>query len=341
MNTHAENLIRQKNLDAIRGAAKALKAATKPQLAAATGLSTVTVNSLVAELVANSELLEGDTIQPQLGRPARVYTFNAEQHLSLLITLYEENQIDMTEVHVCDMFGNGIYSDKHPMPFKMENTFDDDIGMLVRRYPAIDVVGFGIPGVELNGMIATTSYPELHSIDLAQHLQRVYQVGVFFENDVNAATLGFCYSHPEYEEKDIVGLYFPMGGYPGAAIYTNHNIYKGANGLAGEIMHMPFCGNWAEFDYSEANITQYLQKTIQAISCLLNPDMVVIYTDTCVNELPPWDVLTFSYGGKGFDPPHMILPKIVFADSFQQDYLYGLSCSAIKRRTTLISQLTG
>ena len=68
------------------------KTATKTQLAEAIDVSTVTVNTLVKELVSEKCFIEGEHVQQKMGRPAALFHFNYDQHHSLDILMLEENK---------------------------------------------------------------------------------------------------------------------------------------------------------------------------------------------------------------------------------------------------------
>ena len=80
-----ENLIKHTNLKKIRELLKSKKIATKPELVALSGLSVVTVNSLVKTLLDCGEITEDKSIQPELGRPALSYRFNEVSKLVLVM----------------------------------------------------------------------------------------------------------------------------------------------------------------------------------------------------------------------------------------------------------------
>lgn len=72
------NLVKEINLNMLRNILKAEKIASKPQLAELTGLSVVTINSLVNILVTNGEIIEDVTLPSNGGRPAVAFRFNRE-----------------------------------------------------------------------------------------------------------------------------------------------------------------------------------------------------------------------------------------------------------------------
>lgn len=74
--TTSRNMIRKKNLDILKRYIYKEKSALKADMAVHTGLSVVTINSLVQELVSSSIITTGSSYQQSLGRPALSYDFN-------------------------------------------------------------------------------------------------------------------------------------------------------------------------------------------------------------------------------------------------------------------------
>ncbi len=55
-----------------------------------TGISVVTINTLVKELVAENIIIEGEIAQPPSGRPAICYHFNYDLSHFLLLSIKEQ-----------------------------------------------------------------------------------------------------------------------------------------------------------------------------------------------------------------------------------------------------------
>ena len=79
MNT---NTIKEIHLNQVISALKELKFATKPQLAEHTGLSVVTINSLMKTLLDQQEVMEEKETLTQGGRPAAIYSLNKNHKMA-------------------------------------------------------------------------------------------------------------------------------------------------------------------------------------------------------------------------------------------------------------------
>lgn len=103
--------MKKQSLDELRLALRELGQATRPELSAATGLSKVRVNQMVAQMVASGELLEGGLKDPAGGRPARLYRFATQYAEHLLISIWHKEGIYRVRLELLDALG-GLKSAK-------------------------------------------------------------------------------------------------------------------------------------------------------------------------------------------------------------------------------------
>ena len=101
-------LMKEINLNAVRRAMRRLETATKPQLAAETGLSVVTIASLIRELTQRGELTEEALAPSTGGRPASVYRFDYTYRLALVLHLHEREGLDTVFASVVDLRGRPL-----------------------------------------------------------------------------------------------------------------------------------------------------------------------------------------------------------------------------------------
>lgn len=318
-------VIKEINLNMLRNAFKLKNIATKPQLAELTGLSVVTINSLVNILVENGEVIE-DVIQPSNGgRPAAAFRFNSEFSLALIIYMYEENGCDIISAGVSDLCGNIIEKVEIPAVNIKINSFDNLIEEMIVKHPNIKVICFGIPGEEVDGKLLIMDYQGLKNSRFASYIEEKFKVKVLIENDMNAAVEGYCYSHEIGEEKCVVGIYFPRKYPPGSGIYINGKIYKGRNNLAGEIKYLPFEIDWENFDFNEEKLREVIVKTMMSFCCMYNPDTIVLYgdavTDSAVEEFKNRCMSEIE---------RIMIPEIVISEEFNEDFEAGTKQIALK-----------
>ncbi|MDE7132715.1 MAG: ROK family protein [Lachnospiraceae bacterium] len=310
----AGNLIKDENLKVLRRVLRKEREATKPQLAEKTGLSVVTIQSLIKTLVENGEVLEGEMVQPRLGRPAITYRFHERARLALIIFMYEKNGNDTAVCEVCDLYGISIERMEKKLKDISEESYDDMIEEMLGKYPEIMIIALGLPVVERDGMIFASDYPRLLNVNLADYLTEKFHRRVLIENDVNAAVFGYAmqedkkranqqntdrervekermvqeHADEELTESErvnnghtgcIAGIYMPSKYPPGAGICLDGKVQRGRNGLAGEIRLLPSSIDWEHFTYEKESVEEYLLQTMKAFFCFYNPDKLVLYSE--------------------------------------------------------------
>jgi predicted NBD/HSP70 family sugar kinase len=319
------NLVKEINLNNLRNTFKLVKTATKPQLAELTGLSVVTINSLVKVLVENGEVIEDVILPSNGGRPATAYSFNSEFSLALVIYLYEQRGEDTAFICVSNLYGEILKKIEKTMDKIQNNSFDSLIEKMLSKYPNIKVISFGMPGEEIDGRLLISDYKELKDQFFTTYIKEKFKLPVIFENDINAAVEGYCYSHEITDTQCVIGIYFPSKYPPGAGIYINGGIYKGRNGLAGEIKYLPFEVDWDNFDFNKEQIKAIIIKIVVAFCCMYNPDIIVLYgegiPDTIVGEVKH---------SCNSEIEKIMIPEIVISEELNHDFEIGIKQIALK-----------
>lgn len=322
----SNNIIKETNLNIIRNEMKKAKMATKPQLAELTKISLVTVNALMKELIETSEVIEDSVIQPQLGRPATLYKYNAEYSLALVIYMYEKNKMDVVNFSVCNLYGEVINTLHNEIESITLEKIDLIISNLLNQYPNIKTIGFGVPGVEVDDQLIISDYAVFQDTKLSCYIEDKFKKPVFVENDVNAAVVGYCYNHLEQKDKCVIGLYFPSKYAPGAGIYINGRLVKGCKGLAGEIKFLPLGINWDTFDHEIEKVNDVIVKVMKTFMCLYNPDTIVLY-----QEKSECDYLSKLHDICATSMEKMMIPEIIVSDKLNNDFENGMICLALER----------
>lgn len=312
-------MMKEINLNSVRRVMRQIGKATKPQLAALTGLSVVTINSLVRELLELGEVLEDELIPSNGGRPVLTYRFNYEHSLALIIHMNELQVEDIVFVAVVNMNGDILLQEEHAF----QTIFNRKMGYRMidsklLEYPSIKVIGIGIPGQSVEGKIIVSSHKELQGINLVGELERRYGLPVILENDVNAAVSGYCHTEQVTEEQCILGVYFPEKYPPGVGIHLNGKVVKGKNGMAGEIKFLPIEVNWYQAMEVEAFV-ETVCTIVQTLSAVLAPDTIVIYRERMNTE-------AWRRGWERYQSNHILpsSPEIILSNRFDEDFKQGL-----------------
>lgn len=123
--------------------------------------------------------------------------------------------------------------------------FVDVVGKYLSKYPDVNKVGIGLPGLinkERTTTLEIPAIPELNGFNLKGALLEKYPEKSFFlENDASAAAMGeykFASSKPSPNF-----LFITMGTGIGSAAVVDGKIFKGARGNAMEMGHMLSRGN--------------------------------------------------------------------------------------------------
>ncbi|MBO5451365.1 MAG: ROK family protein [Lachnospiraceae bacterium] len=327
-----KNLIKEKNLQKLRKALRQEKTATKSRLAELTGISVVTIQSLLQILIENGEAKEDEIVQLQLGRPAVSYRFCECAELMLVIFLLEKDKKDTAVFSVVNLYGEVIEEFEKQYSLIETNCFDGKIEMILSKYPgkakktAVSLIAVGFPGIEHNGQILFSDYEKLRNVDFAGYLEKTYQIPVILENDINASVYGYA-SANGYKDEIVAGIYMPSKYPPGAGICMNGKIVKGKNGLAGEIANLPLHIDWENFDYEKEAVDCYLIQTIRIISCLYNPTAIVLYDERKGREEIP-DKVAEQMKTKA---ERLMLPCIVTKESMKDDFRNGMIRLALSK----------
>ena len=322
------NLIKDEHLKLLRDVLRKEKEATKSQLAEKTGLSVVTIQSLMKTLLEEGEAFEGEIVQPKLGRPAATYRFNERVRLALVIYMYEKNRVDTAVYRVCDLYGNSIEKFEVSMPDIDKESYDDMIESMLEKYPAIQIIAMGLPVVACDGIILASDYPELLNVDLKKHLYDKFNRKVLIENDTNAAVFGYAMQEEEKQIGCIAGIYMPTKNPPGAGICLDGKVQKGRNGLIGEIKMLPPYIDWENFSYEKEAVENFLLQAMRALFCFYNPDRLVLYSEIMGEEL-----LEKLEKNCKDSVEKMLLPEIEIKQGLQEDFAVGMIQLALREIT--------
>lgn len=318
------NLIKEINLNNVRQVMKRVETATKPQLASLTKLSVVTVNSLVKELHGLGEIFEDETVPSNGGRPALTYRYNYDFSLAIVIYMKEKQGQELVSATVVNLEDHILLKEEYLMPVFDWQHFYEIIGHFLTLYPSIKVIGIGIPGQAVNGEITVSGHQELMGVRMIEEIESQFGLSVMVENDINAAISGYCAKQDLDDEQCVLGMYFPTKYPPGMGIYLDGKIFKGKNGMAGEIKFLSMDMDWYRELAKETFVGSVCQ-IIQNVNAVLAPDKIVIYQDMV--EADTWNPAWESYQIRQPMPSY---PEVILQETFQQDFEAGMRWLTLK-----------
>lgn len=317
-------LMKEMNLNHVREVMKQLETAAKPQLASMTGLSVVTVNSLVKELHERGELFEDLVVPSNGGRPAQTYRYNYDFSLALVLYLQEKQGQELVSAAVVNLEDRILAKEEYIMPVLDRQYFRTIIAHFLPLYPSIKMIGLGIPGQAVHGEITVSSHQELKGSRMIEDIETEFGLKVLVENDVNAAISGYCMEHGEAEEHCVLGIYFPGRYPPGMGIILDGKVIRGKHGMSGEIKFLPDSPDWSR-EMSTNVFVDVVCRILHTVNAVLAPDKIVIYQDRVEEDrlAPAWKLYMENH-------PMPTFPEVILQNTFQLDFETGLRGMTLK-----------
>jgi len=235
-------------------------AVSRADVVRSTGLSPATVSAIVAELIASGLVNEVGQGKSRGGRPPLVLRINDERNYAVGLKLMSTGAL----VAVTDIRAEVLYSEMVELdwaPVSGDSTLsahagDDPSSVLDRICQAIEEsaaragvgidkvvgVGIGLPGLvdAETGICRYSPTFDWHDVPVAGPISKRLDRPVLVDNDVNALTVAEQWFGRGHGVDDFVVL--TVGEGVGAGVVVGGSVYRGADGAAGEIGHMPIAG---------------------------------------------------------------------------------------------------
>lgn len=248
--------------------------ATRPQLAAASGLSLVSVNKAVSALCLQGVLRLKGTIPSAGGRPVQLYCYNRSHALTALFSVQPEQGFWRGTLHLCDMTGKEQRREEARFSLIQAGSLDDWLDAATRRR-RLSAVGLCLP-------------PELPETGLAPHLQQRYACSV---SEVNAA-MGFIGAR-----EGTLALYLPRNRPPQGCLRRNGNITP-----CPALHLLPLPAEWSELDYDDRTLVEEMvSRLLQMLTATLAPARCELYADFWTERLRTRIVYNLSAKLRGYE----------------------------------------
>lgn len=242
----------QSAIEKVRRALRKRGEATRPQLAADTGLSLVSSNQAMAELCSRGEALEVGLVASGGGRPVRLYRLNARYSYGAYFRAQRRGALIRGSLEICDMLGRPIHKYNAEFAFLGTESLDEWLDKTTRRSILF--------GVSLN--IPADILPA----QMIEHLEARYRCPAFLLNTADALA-----DHAD----DTLTLYFMQGQSPVCSLRRG-----GKQIHTGELGMLPMPTSWSELDYSDHTLVEEMvARTITILACTLAPARFVLYAD--------------------------------------------------------------
>ncbi len=198
------------------------------------GLNKATVSYIISELE-NKEIIKPcEELKITKGRHSVLYKLNESYGSVFSINLKPQS----AQYCVCDLNGKKLFENAKPLDIstetKLTNSLISIISELLNQFPNNIGILIGIHGiVDSNEIIKFTPFSSITNFNLKNSLIKSFpDAKIFINNEANITAFG---ESQNYLSESIVTISNSKG--IGLGMITNHNIYNGADGFAGEIGH--------------------------------------------------------------------------------------------------------
>lgn len=271
--TGDQAFIKELNLAIVLNLLRFQGTVSRTQIAKLTGLNKATVSSLVDELISSQLVMEVGRAPSQVGRRPILLLFNANAGFVVGIDL----GVDFARVVATDLSGQVTQAREchlsHPKnPQTVIGQLVEQIQAVITQLPPSPLgvvgVGVGVPALVdyTRGIVINAPNLGWRDVHLKALLESYSNLPVYVDNEANAGALGEKLRGAGKDVSDLV--YISAGVGIGAGIIVNHELIRGAQGMAGEFGHMTVepqgfrcdCGNqgcWEMYASEKALVDQY------------------------------------------------------------------------------------
>ena len=268
---------RPEHIACLRRTLLARRQATRRQLSAETGLSAMTVGTLLGVMTARGEVRQLSMQSRGSGRPSMIAQYNGDYaHFAAIVVEQREGRSAFT-LSVVNLFGETV----HTETLLLEETRADSLdGFFTRAMAAgyrLRLAVLALPGMAEGEEMLSCDLEELARGQVLRRIRQRFGVEVLFENDVNAAVFGHGF---DASDEVCAGIYFPRRYCPGAGVVVHGEILRGHRRFAGEVTYIQGSERWAALDYGDIPETaEMIAQLLTVYACTVAPGRMVLYGD--------------------------------------------------------------
>ena len=318
-------LMKELNKRQLRRILRQCKEATKPELADRTGLSVVTINSLLEDLLKTGEVVQSGLAPSGGGRPSTRYQYRPDYRYAVLLYGHQSEGRNLMHLAVVNLMGECVWRKEEYFDEILVESFEAVLDDVIGRFPEIGLLAFGLPGEVVDDVVTIHDYQALVGPEFMAHYKERYHLPVVFENDINAMTYGAC-REGDVEKATVAGIYLPRIYPPGAGLVIQGKIYYGTSHCAGELAGLPVPVAWDSLDYGRENdVLENLKLLTAVYGFTVAPETLIFYGDFFTEELQEQ---LRAYSGRLLEGKfHM---DLIFAENLERDYEEGMKRLALE-----------
>ncbi|WP_285113353.1 ROK family transcriptional regulator [Leifsonia sp. fls2-241-R2A-40a] len=208
--------------------------ATRAGIARRTGLTSATVSSLLAGLIADGLVIEGQLAESTGGKRATTLRIAAEDHVVLSLIV----QPGLVRGAVVDLLGNEVstVSQRPAAPGSIEDVRSVSRRLVAATSARVVAVGVQVPGIADGNLIRESVQLGWTDVDLSRELSGIVDAPLHLINDADAEAVADSTVSDDFGANQ---LFVSLSTGVGAAVIIDGEVVGGAAHRAGEIGHVP------------------------------------------------------------------------------------------------------
>lgn len=301
---------------------------TKQEVAAATGLSPATCNTLLNDMEREGMVHGVAKKAGDVGRSSVLYQIREEHEHYLVLYFYVEHGKKIAVSTLFSAVGRVQVQERQECDLLDYTRLVDLMFHMTQRYGLPAQIIVGVPGIAEGGVIRHCDIPELEGEPLKQKLEEGFSIPVTMETDMHFKAYGY-YRKNGNDDEVITLAYFPSHVLPGTATIYKGTILSGSSGFAGMTGFLPSDVSREEQLelLNPKECLPFLVQSLSAVIVLLNPGKIVLtgdlVTDSILEETRK-KCLEFI--------PSEYMPEFLQVESFDSCYLEGMFQAAVDRK---------
>lgn len=208
-------------------------AQTRAGIARATGLTAATASSLVAELIENRLVIEGEQAASTGGKRATTLSIDAEHHVILVVVIQPQH------AHLALVALDGTELEVRRVTYSADDRDRVLDGAIAAAAADIGdrllAAGVQLPGTTDGRSVLESVQLKWENVPLAERFERLLHAPVLLINDVDAEAIAEA---GRDESPAGYRLFIHIGGGIGAAVTLDGELAPGPRDRAGEIGHV-------------------------------------------------------------------------------------------------------
>lgn len=265
------------NLNKIRSCLSDGNIWTKNALAEKTSLSLATTTNMLQILLKRKEILYIGEARSTGGRKSKQYQLNQDYAHILCVLLHKKDNQEGLVIQRLDLCGHLLEEMSSYVTQMTPELLIEILLHLKAKDALLEYIALSIPGVCEDGKTDFSDLKTFHQLDLKALVEEKCHLHFLMENDVNAACLGFLNQHTHVQHLTLI--YQPQNDAVGCGQVINRSLYRGYSHFAGELGFLPFDNDALKGETLQRNPQLLLEKQIETLCCVFNPEYVVIYSE--------------------------------------------------------------